>query len=94
MTAVHRILIMNGADEVGVCVEEVPAETPVSVGDGVVVTRQRIPAGHKVALVDLAAGSPVHKYGQPIGFATADIRRGEHVHLHNLDSGRVGGNRH
>jgi hypothetical protein len=39
--------------------------------------------GHKVALVPIAAGQPVVKYGQPIGHATSDIRVGEHVHVHN-----------
>jgi altronate hydrolase len=43
-----------------------------------------IPAGHKVALHDIVAGSPVRKYGQIIGFATAAIPRGAHVHSHNL----------
>ena len=43
-----------------------------------------IPAGHKAAARDIAAGSPVRRYNQIIGFATRDIRAGEHVHLHNL----------
>lgn len=43
-----------------------------------------IPAGHKVAARDIASGSPVRRYSQIIGFATRDIRAGEHVHLHNL----------
>ncbi len=43
--------------------------------------------GHKVALVDIATGSPIIKYGYPIGYATADIRAGEKVHTHNLRTG-------
>lgn len=43
-----------------------------------------IPAGHKVALRALVAGQPVRKYGQIIGFATAAIPAGAHVHTHNL----------
>ena len=43
-----------------------------------------IPAGHKVAARDIAAGAPVRRYSQIIGFATRDIRAGEHVHLHNM----------
>ncbi len=46
--------------------------------------RESVPRGHKVALRDLAAGSPVVKYGYPIGTATAAIRAGAHVHAHNL----------
>ncbi len=42
--------------------------------------------GHKVALRDIAKGSPVVKFGIPIGLANAAIRAGEWVHLHNCAS--------
>ena len=40
--------------------------------------------GHKYALRDIKKGENVIKYGNPIGHATADIAKGEHVHTHNL----------
>ncbi len=40
--------------------------------------------GHKYALRDIAAGENVIKYGMPIGHATCAIRKGEHVHVHNV----------
>ena len=46
-----------------------------------------IPADHKVATHALAAGSPVRRYNQIIGFASKAIAAGEHVHTHNLDMG-------
>src|SRR5687767_12161529 len=46
-----------------------------------------IPAGHKLAVRDIATGSPVRRYNQIIGFATRDIKAGEHVHVHNLGMG-------
>ena len=46
--------------------------------------RGEIPAGHKVALRDIAAGEKVVKYGFPIGVATKDIKAGEWVHVHNV----------
>ena len=46
-----------------------------------------VPPGHKVATRALAAGAPVRRYNQVIGFASRDIRPGEHVHLHNLAMG-------
>ena len=39
---------------------------------------------HKYALRDIRAGEPIIKYGSPIGHATQDIAKGEHVHSHNL----------
>jgi altronate dehydratase len=47
-----------------------------------------IPLGHKVALQDLAGGTEVVEYGTVIGRTTADIRTGEHVHVHNVKGER------
>jgi altronate hydrolase len=58
--------------------------------DDVVIARadmKGIPAGHKMAVRDLAQGQPVRRYNQIIGFATRPIKQGEHVHVHNLAMG-------
>lgn len=43
-----------------------------------------VPAGHKIATVDIAKDSPVRRYNQIIGKATRDIRAGQHIHTHNM----------
>jgi altronate hydrolase len=43
--------------------------------------------GHKIALVEIAPGQPVIKYGQIIGFASQPIAPGQWVHTHNVDAG-------
>ena len=58
--------------------------TPVAEGVAVI---GRIPAGHKVAVRPHAVGQPVIRYGQIIGFATAPIAPGEHVHVQNCGMG-------
>ena len=55
-------------------------------GDAEVEILEEIPFGHKFALRHIAAGSPIMKYGACIGTSTAEIRKGEHVHLHNVRS--------
>lgn len=50
-----------------------------------------IPMGHKFALKDMEEGEAVIKYGEPIGQTTANITRGEHVHVHNVVSQTRGG---
>ncbi len=40
--------------------------------------------GHKYALRDIKEGENIIKYGNPIGHAVADIKKGEHVHSHNV----------
>ena len=47
----------------------------------------RIPAGHKVAVKPIAVGEAIRRYGQIIGFATAPIAPGEHVHVQNCGMG-------
>ncbi|BDT70345.1 galactarate dehydratase (L-threo-forming) [Comamonadaceae bacterium OS-1] len=46
-----------------------------------------VPPGHKIATHAIAAGVPVRRYNQVIGFASRAIGPGEHVHTHNLDMG-------
>ncbi len=46
-----------------------------------------IPAGHKLAVRDIAHGKPVRRYNQIIGFATRAIKAGDHVHVHNIAMG-------
>ena len=38
---------------------------------------ESIPVYHKMACTDIQKGQVVYKYGQPIGTATEDIRKGE-----------------
>src|SRR5215469_14428818 len=42
--------------------------------------REHVPQGHKVALVDLPAGTAVLRYNVPIGYAVRDIAAGSWVH--------------
>ncbi|HIX66036.1 MAG TPA: UxaA family hydrolase [Candidatus Anaerotruncus excrementipullorum] len=83
-------------DNVASIFAEVQAGDQVEVAarDGSRVTltaNQDIPYGHKIALREIAKGETVTKYGESIGIATADIQRGDYVHVHNLDSARARG---
>lgn len=46
--------------------------------------------GHKYARQDLQIGDLIIKYGNPIGHATAPIRKGEHIHTHNMKTNLSG----
>lgn len=75
-------LRLHPNDNVAVARSAAPAGTPV--GDTGLVTREAVPAGHKVALADVAAGAPFRKYDVVIGFAAADVPAGSYVHSHNI----------
>ncbi len=79
------ILKLNNSDDVVIARTELPAGSWLESES--METRDLIPAGHKIALRDIPAGSAVKRYGQIIGFATRDIRQGEHIHVHNLGMG-------
>ncbi len=74
---------LNEADNVVVARTDLLAG--VEIADGTVKCVAPIPAGHKVATSDIAAGEPVRKYNQIIGFAADAIAPGEHVHTHNVE---------
>ena len=46
--------------------------------------------GHKYALCDIKCGENIIKYGNPIGHATEDIKKGDHVHSHNMKTNLSG----
>lgn len=81
-------LRLNPVDDVVIACRELAAQTELSgaASDGSMLRcKDNIPAGHKVASRAIALGAPVRRYAQIIGFATAPIECGEHVHVHNLE---------
>jgi (2R)-sulfolactate sulfo-lyase subunit alpha len=95
MAKIPHLLVHDRRDNVGVVVvENLTAGTDLFC----VVTEdnsefraslnQDVPIGHKVALRDLAAGDTVTKYGQDIGRIVAPVKKGDHVHTHNLKTKR------
>src|ERR1700753_63604 len=58
----------------------------MEIADGVMTT-ERIPAGHKVAIKPIAGGGPIGRYGQIIALATQAISPGQHVHTQNCGMG-------
>jgi len=40
--------------------------------------------GHKIAMVDLNVDDTILKYGHDIGKVVKSIKKGEHVHVHNV----------
>lgn len=78
-------LIINEADNVAIALEDIPKGGKARLSDGTEVeAREDIPCSHKIALVDLAVGARVIKYGEVIGRAGSDIPRGSWVHTHNM----------
>ena len=92
-----RVLKIDPKDNVATCLAAFDEGAQVAIADGSaqlsVRLRSTIPFGHKFALIDIASGDPVLKYGVVVGRATKAIAAGEHVHLHNIESNRGRGDR-
>ena len=70
---------MHDLDNVAIVANDggLPAGTVL---DGGLVLKEAVPQGHKVALVDLPAGTPVLRYNVSIGLAAKDLPAGSWVH--------------
>ncbi len=83
-------VIMNDRDAVVTVTAPIAANETVTYVVGTaemsVVAVEAIPMYHKIAVCDIAAGASVIKYGEHIGFATTEIKTGQHVHTQNVSS--------
>jgi altronate hydrolase len=83
MLTKHVLAIqLNPLDDVVIACQEVPAGTTLD--EYGLTVRDAVPAGHKIAVRNIASGQPVRRYNQIIGFASEPILVGQHVHVHNL----------
>ena len=69
---------MHPADNVAIVANDGGLDAGTTFDSGLTL-REKVPQGHKVALVDIAAGAPVRRYNVAIGFAAQDIRAGSWV---------------
>ena len=80
-------VLLHPVDHVAIAKQPLLPRTVLRTADGEIKIEGMIPPGHKFALRAVAAGEPIRRYGQIIGFATKDVRPGQHVHSHNLAVG-------
>jgi len=85
----RKILVLNPADNIAICLEDMPAGTVIDQDNLKLTITQTIPRGHKVASRAVTKGDGIIKYGERMGHATKDISVGEHVHTHNVLGDRL-----
>ncbi len=88
----RNAIVIKQEDNVATAIQKIQAGTMARVEVegremGVKVV-QDVPFGHKLALRHIGCGGAILKYGTAIGRAKQDIRPGEHVHVHNVESMR------
>lgn len=91
------LIVLNDRDNVATSLSELNpgemAEFTTGLQSSTVHVVEPIPYGHKVAIAPIAIGDQIVKYGEVIGLATQVIDRGQHVHVHNVESIRARGDK-
>ncbi|MCE4061985.1 galactarate dehydratase [Pandoraea sputorum] len=78
-----RYIRMQAEDNVAIVVNDGGLPAGSRFADGLTLV-DAVPQGHKVALIDLAAGAAVVRYGVVIGYAARDLSAGSWVNERNL----------
>ena len=80
------VLVIHEKDNVGIALSK-----NITKGEMVIIKDQSFPAldsipvGHKIAVLDILQDGWVIKFGEIIGKAKNTIKKGEHVHVHNVE---------
>ena len=87
MTSVLKI---NPADNVVVAIQPQSAGAVITVDGKKITVLEDVPAGHKIAIQDLAEGENVIKYGFPIGHAREAKKAGSWMNENNIKTNLAG----
>ena len=85
-----EILKINPADNVVVAIQAQHKGSQIEVDGQCITLLEDVPAGHKIAIRDLAKGENVIKYGFPIGHAMEDKKAGSWMNEHNIHTNLAG----
>jgi altronate hydrolase len=85
------LLRLHRDDNIAIAKHTIRPDTTIEADGGLspIHVTERVEIGHKVAVLPIPRGAAVRKYGQTIGFATADIQPGQWVHTHNVEAGTL-----
>src|SRR5690606_23284527 len=96
----RQLILLHPGDNVLVVVKSLPAGTKVNIDGEQCEITEALAVGHKLARKDMSVNAKITKYGAPIGSLTCAVKKGQWVHMHNMQSdylpshARNKGNRH
>ena len=87
MNVAANMVVMAPDDNVGIATRDIAAgECARALRGRELSASERIPQGHKIALVDIEPDALIVRYGVPVGVATTQVAAGCLVHVHNVAS--------
>jgi hypothetical protein len=81
-----RLILLSPQDNCLIAGARLEAGETVEIEGARVTLAKTIDLAHKIARFDLKTDDKVLRYGAIIGHVTADVKAGEHLHTHNLES--------
>ena len=85
----EKLIILHPKDNVGIIKRDVKESEMLVIEDekykNSIKVREDIPYRFKIALKDIHAGEEIVKIGEIIGKAKKEIKKGEMVHVHNIE---------
>lgn len=81
---------INPADNVAVAITPLSKGAAIEIDGKTITLVTDIPAGHKVALQDIAEGENVIKYGFPIGHVIHDVKEGSYLDHNDIKTNLAG----
>lgn len=79
-----KAVVLNSKDNIGVALANLEKGEVLDLEGGCVKLEEQILYQHKFSIQNIAQREKVIKWGEVIGEATADIKPGHHVHIHNM----------
>ena len=80
-----KFIKISPEDNTAVLLFDMGAGEKIAVDEEEITALDPIKYGHKIALSDISESEPILKYGEIIGYATCDIKKGMWVHTHNCE---------
>lgn len=84
-----NVLLIHPRDNVFVALRDLKkGESVILGGEENFLVLEDIPASHKISRQDIPPGEEIIKYGEVVAVSKKEIKKGEWVHTHNLESER------
>lgn len=80
-----KYIKINPNDNTAVLLADMQCGEKIVIDNEEITALDNIKYGHKIALSDILKDEPVLKYGEIIGYAVSDIKKGMWVHTHNCE---------
>jgi len=86
MIVTNDYVLLEKKDNVVIAIRSLAKGEKLNIISNKIKTQEIIPQWHKVSIKDIDIGNHIIKYGRVIGKALVNIKSGQHVHNHNIET--------